>query len=177
MSIQLNVLQELRHALGSESTYEINESRLMLDGSELSGAAGTLRLLRTDRGLLATLNLSADMGEKCARCLAEAQCRVEFEFEEEFVAEVDPNTGARLRVSENEEAFRIGPDFVLDLDEPIRQYGLLAEPLKPLCRPDCRGLCPTCGTNLNEESCECPVSADERLHALASLKLDTRKGS
>ena len=153
--MQLNVLQELRHRLGSVTTYDVNEPSVPLDGSELAAVTGSLTLLRTDRGLLATFKVQASASERCARCLVEADCPVEMEFEEEFIAVVDPNTSARVRLSKDEEAFRIGPDFVLDLREPIRQYGLMAEPVKPLCRPDCAGLCPTCGSNLNEGACEC----------------------
>ena len=150
--------------------------RCSLDDSELKGVSGTLTLLRTDRGLLATLKVQASAAERCARCLIEVDCPVEMEFEEEFIAVVDANTGARLRLSKDEEAFRIGPDFVLDLREPIRQYGLMAEPLKPLCRPDCAGLCPTCGSNLNEGACECAPAVDERLSVLAGIDVTDEKG-
>jgi uncharacterized protein len=169
MSMQINVLQELRHPLGSESTYELDEASVRLDGSELKDVSGSLKLLRTDRGLLASLNVTATIREKCARCLIDADCPVEMEFEEEFVATVDPNTGTRTRLNEDDEAFRIRPDFTLDLGDAIRQYGLMAEPLKPLCRADCAGLCPTCGANLNEGGCGCVPAADERLSVLAGL--------
>jgi uncharacterized protein len=43
----------------------------------------------------------------------------------------------------------------LDLTAPLREAVVLALPLKRLCREDCRGLCPTCGTNLNHEDCNC----------------------
>jgi uncharacterized protein len=175
--MQINVLQELRHPVGSESTYDLDEPSVQMDGTQLSGVTGSLTLLRTDRGLLASLNVHATVREECARCLAEADCPVEMEVEEEFMAVVDPNTGARVRLSEDEEAFRIGPDFILDLQEAIRQYGLMAEPLKPLCRADCAGLCPSCGANLNEGACGCPPARDERLSVLAGTDVDARKGS
>jgi uncharacterized protein len=177
MSIQINVLQELRHPLGSESSYELDEPSVRLDATELKDVAGSLGLLRTDRGLLASLKLRATLSERCARCLAEASCPVEMEFEEEFVATVDPNTGARTRLSKDEDVFKIGPDFVLDLDEAIRQYGLMAEPIKPLCRPDCVGLCPSCGANLNEGPCGCEPQVDERLRVLAGIDLIDQKRS
>ena len=177
MSLKLNVLQELRHALGSESVYDVEEPNIRLDASEeLRAVTGSVALLRTDRGLLATLKVQASAPERCARCLADTDCLVEMEFEEEFIAVVDPNTGGRVYVSEDEEAFLIGPDFVLDLGEPIRQYGLMAEPLKPLCRPDCAGLCPSCGSNLNEGACGCAPPVDERLSVLAGIDLTDEKG-
>jgi len=174
--MQLNVLQELRHSLGSVTTYEVTEPSVPIDGSKLNGVCGSLTLLRTDRGLLATLKVTASESERCARCLVETDCSVEMEFEEEFIAIVDPNTGARVHLSKDEEAFRIGPDFVLDLREPMRQYGLMAEPPKPLCRPDCAGLCPTCGSNLNEGACGCAPAADERLRVLAGIDVTDEKG-
>jgi len=174
--MQLNVLQELRHNLGAVTTYDVTEPSVRFEDSELKGVSGTLTLLRTDRGLLATLKLQASASERCARCLVEADCPVEMEFEEEFMAVVNPNTGARVRLSNDEETFRIGPDFVLDLREPIRQYGLMAEPAKPLCRPDCAGLCPTCGSNLNEGACGCAPVVDERLSVLAGIDVTDEKG-
>jgi uncharacterized protein len=177
MSIQINVLQELRHPLGSDSSYDLDEPVVLLDETKLNDVAGTLGLLRTDRGLLASLKLQATVGERCARCLLEATFRVEMEFEEEFFATVDPNTGARIRLSKDEEGFTIGPDFILDLDEAIRQYVLMAEPVKPLCRPDCPGLCPSCGANLNEGRCGCEPPVDERLRVLAGIDLENEKRS
>ena len=175
--MQFNVLQELRQPLGGDSIYEIDEPHVRLDDWELKGVSGSLNLLRTDRGLLASLKVHATAREGCARCLVEADCPVELEFDEEFIAMVDPHTGARMRVNEDEDEFRIGPDFVLDLREPMRQYGLMAEPVKPLCRPDCAGLCPMCGANLNEEDCGCALAADGRLSVLAGIDLSDEKGN
>ena len=175
--MQFNVLQELRQPLGGDSIYEIDEPHVRLGDWELKGVSGSLNLLRTDRGLLASLKVHATAREGCARCLVEADCPVELEFDEEFIAMVDPHTGARMLVNEDEDEFRIGPDFVLDLREPMRQYGLMAEPVKPLCRPDCAGLCPMCGANLNEEDCGCALAADGRLSVLAGIDLSDEKGN
>jgi uncharacterized protein len=175
--MQLNVLQELRQPLGSVTTYDISEQNIRLDDSELKGVLGTITLLRTDRGLLATLNARASVSERCVRCLSDVDFPVDVEFDEEFVATVDAHTGARVRLTNDDEAFRIGPDFILDLREPIRQYGLMAEPVKPLCRPDCAGLCSNCGSNLNEGACECAPPIDERLSVLAGIDVIDEKGN
>ena len=56
----------------------------------------------------------------------------------------------------------------VDLTEPVRQSVLLEIPMKPLCRPDCAGLCPHCGKNRNEGPCDCQEEpADPRLSVLA----------
>jgi uncharacterized protein len=60
----------------------------------------------------------------------------------------------------------------VDLSPLIREQVLLALPTRPLCREDCRGLCPHCGVNLNRATCACRVETlDPRLEALRSLKL------
>jgi len=64
-----------------------------------------------------------------------------------------------------------GEDFV-DLTENIREDIILELPQRALCRPDCRGLCPKCGQDLNEKTCRCkPARGDLRWHALDQIKL------
>jgi len=59
---------------------------------------------------------------------------------------------------------------VCDVSQRIRDAIVLNIPLKPLCDEDCRGLCPMCGINLNEDDCDCtPDKADERWEALKDL--------
>ena len=65
-------------------------------------------------------------------------------------------------------AVPLGPDLVLDVTEVARQHLLLALPMVPVCRPDCRGLCPRCGANLNERECGC--QRDEVDPRLAPLR-------
>jgi uncharacterized protein len=56
------------------------------------------------------------------------------------------------------------------LNEAIRQYALLARPVKPLCWEDCAGICQTCGQNLNQEPCSCPApEIDPRWSKLTEL--------
>ena len=173
--MRLNVLRELQQPLGAISTYDVAESVLRLADVRLQALTGLLRLLRTDRGLLVSLAGTALMREECARCLKEVKCEVRIDFEEEYIPVTDPRTGARVRVSDLD-VFRIGPDFVMDLAEGLRQYVLMAEPAKPLCKSACAGLCHTCGADLNAGPCGCPPPYDERWGALAGLKND-REGS
>jgi uncharacterized protein len=59
----------------------------------------------------------------------------------------------------------------LELEDALREQVLLAVPLKAVCRPECKGLCPQCGQNLNEGSCSChEKQEDPRWHALRDLK-------
>ena len=59
----------------------------------------------------------------------------------------------------------------IDLVPMVRENLLLDAPLAPLCRPDCAGLCPTCGVDHNDVDCDCaPTSVDPRWDALSQLK-------
>ena len=59
----------------------------------------------------------------------------------------------------------------LELLDAIREEMVLSQPLLALCRTDCKGLCPQCGTNLNESSCQCSTEEDDpRWDTLRALK-------
>jgi uncharacterized protein len=59
----------------------------------------------------------------------------------------------------------------LDLRDEVRSAILLSSPIKPLCGPDCKGLCPECGANLNESKCSCEARpADPRWKGLEKLR-------
>ncbi|MDP9463474.1 MAG: DUF177 domain-containing protein, partial [Actinomycetota bacterium] len=68
------------------------------------------------------------------------------------------------------DAFAIVGDQI-DLVAMVRENILLDAPVAPLCRPDCAGLCPTCGIDRNTATCDCvSVVADPRWDALSQLK-------
>ena len=175
--MQLNVGQQLRQPVGAVTVVDLEEPLLSFDDTELRALAGSATLLRSDRGLLVTVHAKATVHERCSRCLGDASCPVDIDFEEEYVPIVDVISGAAVHLSEEDDVFRIGPEFILDLREALRQYTLISEPAKPLCRPDCAGLCPTCGADLNRGPCDCPPHADERWQALAGLKTVGEEGS
>jgi uncharacterized protein len=74
--------------------------------------------------------------------------------------------------SEREEVVYIHPGTdKIDLDKDIRDYALLAVPMKQLCSDDCKGLCLKCGKNLNEGLCDCTEEIiDPRWEAIQKLK-------
>ena len=84
---------------------------------------------------------------------------------------IDINTGAKLPEPDETGSFTIDEHHILDLTEAIRQYRVMALPMKPLCREECAGLCPTCGKNLNTGPCDCPANEiDPRWAKLLKLK-------
>jgi len=176
--MRFRVSQELRQSVGSEFSMELRQRSLFLDdAAALSDLQGGAHMLRTDRGLLATVHARARIQGTCSRCLATVQSPIQVDFQEEFIPVVDPLSGAHISAAEAEDSFVIDADLMLDLGEALRQYVLMSSPSKPLCRPDCAGLCPTCGASLNEGPCPCQSSSDGRWQALAARKSENQEGS
>ena len=166
---EFNVSQLLKSSIGTTRTYEIDE-RVNI-GEDNPIVRGEVTLLRTNRGILVTGKLETELAVTCSRCLEQFHEPATLQIEEEFFPTIDILTGAAVTVPEDDpDAFTIDQNNILDLTEAIRQYALMAVPMKPLCRPDCKGLCPTCGKNLNVEGCGCPPPVDPRWAKLVAEK-------
>ena len=169
--IDTNVSQLLKSPLGTTRKYDVDEQVNI--GEETPHVRGEVTLLKTNRGILVTGRLETDIELTCSRCLSLFRQPVTLEIEEEYFPTIDILTGTAVSVPEDDPgAFTIDQNNIIDLTEAIRQYALLAIPMKPLCREDCAGLCPTCGTNLNVKSCSCPPVVDPRLEKLRGLVAD-----
>ena len=104
----------------------------------------------------------------CARCLEEFETELDGEVEGYFLLD---SQAQRPEDRDDDECFVLGDDHVIDL-EPLLVAALVLEfPLVPLCREDCKGLCPRCGENLNEGPCACePLSEDFSMSPFSVLK-------
>jgi uncharacterized protein len=133
---------------------------------------GHVRLSRTNRGLLVTARLSTSLQTVCSRCLRDIEVPIEIAIDEEALPTVDLHTGAPVTVEAGEEEpLRLTDHHELDLASPVREAILLEEPIAPLCRPDCPGLCLVCGERLEEGDHDHPVDdIDPRLEALRGFK-------
>jgi len=157
---QINVSQQIRTSIGSTRNYEVNEVVDIAGGSSM--VQGEVRLTRTDRGILVKGTLHTEVEVTCSRCLSLFSCPLAVNIEEEYFPTTDVFSGASLSLPDEPGCFTIDEHHILDLTEAIRQYALLAVPMKPLCREDCAGLCPYCGHNLNQGTCNCLPQNSER---------------
>ncbi len=174
--VQINVSQQLKSPIGSIRNYEVSEITEIADGNSL--IQGEVRLIRADRSILAKCTLHTEIELTCSRCLSLFNCPLTLNIEEEYFPVTDIVTGAPLPLPDEPGCFTIDGHNILDLTEAIRQYALLAIPMKPLCREDCAGLCPTCGCNLNEAPCNCPPKpVDLRWSELSKLVLANNQAS
>ncbi len=112
----------------------------------------------------------------CARCLEPVIEEVHRDFDLFYqpLLKGTPNDEERLKDDDTEIGFFEGEG--LFLADVLKEQVLLSLPMKVICQSDCRGLCPHCGANLNQEQCRCERhSSDPRLAPLARLKQDWLK--
>lgn len=143
----------------------------MWDGAKLTLAEPLdvdLTARQVGEGVFVRGRLRTTVRQACRRCLASVEQPVDEtvdmlfdtlgEDEEEASGEVYP-----LPARGDE----------LDLGEAVREQLLLRAPEFTLCKEECRGLCPTCGTDLNQGECECvPEQAESPWDALKNVKFD-----
>ena len=154
---------------GARGRYSISEEVPPTDDvAPIGPVEGELEVENIGSLMLLRGVLRARVRLTCARCLASFELPVEMEVEEEFATETtEPDVSTMDR--EEPEASAIS-DFVLDVSELIRQQLLVNVPMAAICREGCRGICPVCGQNLNEETCACAVQpVDGRWSKLADL--------
>jgi uncharacterized protein len=174
--MQINVAQLLRASIGSVRDYEIKKVIDITGDGVDSLVQGKVRLMRTNRSILVRGTLETDVELTCSRCLGQFKCLLKMNLEEEYYPTADVDTGVAIAVPDEPGCFTIDQNHILDLTEAVRQYALLALPMKPLCKENCAGLCPFCGQNLNRGPCGCLVkSADPRWAELSKLKKEKGK--
>ena len=107
----------------------------------------------------------------CSRCAEEFELPSHRRFRYVLAAKVmGDKEDVALKAEDLEFSFYQGDE--IDLSPLIREQALLALAERPLCREDCRGLCPQCGVNLNDNECGCLIARfDPRLAVLRNLKV------
>jgi len=168
-----NVSQLLKEGVGATRCYDITGELSDIDEYNPGPVpvVGHVALIRTPSGILAKGEAHVELLEPCRRCLELTENAVGFEFEEGYKPSIDIETGAQLPIAEDDEIeLFIDEHHILDLTEVFRQYVVMAASEPALCRSDCKGLCPVCGSNLNKGLCHCErVTGDPRLAILAKL--------
>jgi uncharacterized protein len=169
-----NVAELLRAAPGTTREYPLAIDSLPIaeDLATAGPVRGSVRLATTGRGILARGHLTTALPETCSRCLSPVTSPVEVDIEEEALPSIDIDTGLPVDTQGEPDVLRLDDHHELDLSEAVREAISLAEPIVVLCRPDCRGLCLTCGSDLNTDPSH-SHGADEldpRLTALVAIR-------
>jgi uncharacterized protein len=114
-----------------------------------------LRITRSGDELLVDADLSSAVDLECARCLAPFRAEVETSFRVFFRRAGSGQVVRSVEDQLDEGGLVYYGGRYIDLSEAVREAMLLALPMRPLCREDCRGLCAVCGADRNTEACTC----------------------
>ena len=171
MDLLVNVAQLLKESVGATRTIEVNGPELEIEGAGSAFVRGKIVLTRTDIGIWASGDVALSADAACSRCLVPVTSWANVRVDDVFLPRVDLLTGARIDPASDPDADTDSIDarHVLDLTNTLREYRLAAMPLAPLCREDCRGICPRCGTDRNEAICSCEPELDPRWASLREL--------
>jgi uncharacterized protein len=159
---------------------ELAPAAVHLEGDEEFRLEGGRLAARVEKGddeavhVRGTLRASLELA--CARCLDRFRVERQDPVELYFL----PGRSAReeeeeVELSDRELVVGYYENDRLDLGEAVREHLVLSVPMKPVCRPECRGLCPICGGNRNLEACACREAPDTPLAGLQAL-LQRRSG-
>ena len=132
---------------------------------------GRATLSNVGRYVRAAGRLRTVIGLACSRCLCPVSYELEAEIEEFCVLEQIDEPAAYAGTGDEEaDPIPILDEEIIDLSELVRQCVVVAAPATVVCRDDCRGLCPHCGRDLNQETCDCARDEiDPRWSALQNL--------
>ena len=146
---------ELRFALSPAAVAAVSD--LSIDGDLVFEGRSEHR----DRIIHITGEVTLTLAKQCDRCGVAVKEPLTTAFSEAF-------TNVPERAAD--EAIHVFHGDEIELFPYVEQAIFLALPMKTLCKEDCNGLCPRCGTNLNEKECSCEKSPiDPRLAVLADL--------
>jgi len=144
------------------------------DDANAGAAEAKLDLYGDDEGVFARGTFRGWLEVACGRCLGVVKVEIDEQLAVSFlpkerIPEDDPED---VEVTEDDEDLFPYEGEVVDLEPLLREQLLLAIPYSPLCRVACKGLCATCGTDMNDNPCQCEQSSiDPRLAALKDVKL------
>lgn len=157
-------ITELGTALDSALSFSFSSTAAELDaeldnGAEFTGAIEVAgQVVYTGSAFRVSGAVTATKSFTCDRCLKECEESERYEFSEDFVRE------------DNGEAENVFAGDVIDITELVRDTLLASQSIGNVCKPDCKGLCPVCGGDLNEGECGCDrFVPDPRMAALQQL--------
>ena len=144
--LRINVGFIVSQPIGYSRDFHFEYTKIHLHPDlDLEAFTGVVKVSRTPQGLVAQGQFQAIAPAQCVRCLVDFQQPLRSEFSELFAFSSRTMTDSELILPE---------DGNMDLGPIVREYMMLENPIKPICKPDCQGLCTICGENLNFSTCE-----------------------
>lgn len=166
--MHFNVAQLLSGPVGAVRQRKIFGGLDLADAPSQTRISGSVEIMRTDRGVLVRGTLSASLNLECVRCLDRFKETATISLEEEYIS-AHQVTGRVERLALQADNLLIDSNNLLDLEPALKEYASLNSPLKPVCSPDCPGLCPCCGVDLTRSACLCPTTEASGSAGLSAL--------
>lgn len=168
--MDLNLEEALEAPVALSHRLEVPAGRLErpeLLSLEPVSFTGTLQ--KADPGFVLTGDLEVAGQVACARCLAAVPFSRRGEVSWVFAPAHRRPTDEETELTASDLDVVWYDDYVVPFDPLVEEQLQLELPMKPLCRPECRGLCSRCGVDRNQTPCDCRDEGDERLAKLKSL--------
>ena len=128
------------------------------------------RVRRTGVGVAVDGHIDTQVKVECDRCLKPVQLPVSADFALEYITGADYESSLAVALNEEEMSVSVFDGESIDVDEIVKEQILLAVPTRMLCREDCKGICPECGSDRNTGECNCVTNdIDPRWAALKNL--------
>lgn len=168
--MELNLEEALEAPVAVSYRVEVPMGRLERpELLELEPVAFTGILQKADPGFVLTGQFSASGVIACSRCLAPVTFSSSGDVSWLFAPTHRRPSEEETELTANDLDVVWYDEFIVPFDPLVEEQLLLELPMKPLCRPDCLGLCPRCGADRNSVPCDCREEVDERLAKLKSL--------
>lgn len=154
---------------------DLGEEARQEDSLQTSGRAEVIHEHRGPKDIIADIRLRGNFAGKfrvpCARCVEPVDLPLDGDFDLIFRPQgADAGAAERsITAPETEIGYYQGDSLLLE--DVLREQVLLSLPVRTLCKPDCKGLCPRCGQNRNTQECSCEEGqTDPRWEALSGLR-------
>lgn len=144
--MKLEVKNIVYAPVGESQNFSVDLKNEKIDEEILiESVCGEVKVTKLEEMLFCDFNLKIDLKLTCDRCLSEFIFDKDIKFKEEFY--LSPQMG--------EEVYLVSKDDRIEVGESIREEILSTIPVKKLCKIDCRGICSSCGEDLNVKKCKC----------------------
>ncbi len=162
LPFRINVGFIVHEEVGTTHEFKFDFEKIQISNDlDLHNFQGIAQISRTPQGLLLQGKFSGEIMLECVRCLSAFHQWLTWAMTELYAFNQKSVTDSGLLLPE---------DAHIDLQPLVREYALLEVPINPICKPDCKGLCPVCGQDLNLRDCghrphedESPFSALKNL--------------
>jgi uncharacterized protein len=172
MRIELEKLEDGKSTFAH--TYQPDELDLLDERITLNSPVSVVgSVKRSGAEVVVSGRLSSQVSVECDRCLKTVELPVSADFSVDYITVQDYESSYAAELTADDLDVSVFDGESIDIDELVKEQILLSVPDRTLCREDCKGICSTCGADLNAGACNCEQSdIDPRWEALKKLKTD-----